>query len=84
MLSFKKSTHNGHINECCISPTAPSITHLLFIDDSLLFFKATTEEANSIKQVLHSYELLSAQAVNFQKSDVFFSATEEEIRKRRL
>lgn len=73
-LSLKKAAGNGVIHGCCISPTAPSITHLLFADDSFLFFKATAEEANSIKQILHSYEMLSGQAVNFQKSAVFFSA----------
>lgn len=50
------------------------MTHLLFADDSFLFFKATVEEPLSIKDILHSYEVFSGQAVNFQKSAIFFSS----------
>lgn len=55
-------------------PTAPVITHLLFADDSFLFFQATTEEAVNTKRLLGNYELGSGKAVNFQKSGVYFSA----------
>lgn len=47
---------------------------MLFADDSFLFFKVSTEEATKVKALLNEYELLSGQAVNFQKSGVFFSA----------
>lgn len=73
-LSLKSAAHTGVINGCCISPNAPSITHLLFADDSFLFFKATTTEAHSIKEILNRYEAVSGQAVNYQKSAIFFSA----------
>ncbi|KAL8133871.1 hypothetical protein AgCh_009077 [Apium graveolens] len=36
--------------------------------------RAFNEKASSIKEILKSYELFSGQAVNYQKSDVFFSA----------
>lgn len=72
--SLREAARNETIHGCRISTTAPSITHLLFADDSFLFFKAITEEAHSIKQILNSYELYSGQAVNFQKSGIFFSS----------
>lgn len=43
-MPISKIAVEGKISGCRISPNVPSITHLLFIDDSFLFFKATTEE----------------------------------------
>lgn len=47
------------IQGCQISPTAPTITHLLFSDDSFLFFKANIEETIAIKEFLNKYEKIS-------------------------
>lgn len=73
-LSLKKAAMNGRINGCRVCRSAPSITHLLFADDSFLFFRATANDAEAIKDPLNSYETISGQAVNFQKSTVFFSS----------
>jgi hypothetical protein len=35
-----------------VAPTAPAVNHLLFADDSLLFFKANAEGAREVKEVL--------------------------------
>ena len=35
----------------------PELTHLLFVDDSLLFCKATMEECKKIIKILESYEM---------------------------
>lgn len=64
----------GVIHGCKLSPTAPTISHLLFADDSFLFFRGTTEETMNIKAILMSYERSSGQSINFQKSGVFLSA----------
>ncbi|XP_074359592.1 uncharacterized protein LOC141699321 [Apium graveolens] len=53
---------------------APTVTHLLFADDSFLFFKAKAEETTSIKCLLNGYELFFGQAVNFQKYAIYFSS----------
>lgn len=73
-LSLKSAANNAFISGCRICSQAPAITHLLFADDSFLFFKATVDEANSIKEILSRYEFLSGQAVNYQKSAIFFSS----------
>lgn len=64
----------GRIHGCKIGDGAPAISYLLFTDDNFLFFRASREEVTCIKTVLNSYESLSGQAVNYQKSGIFFSA----------
>lgn len=50
------------------------MTHLLFADDSFLFYNATSEETLEVKAILAKYEELSGQAINLQKFGIFFSA----------
>lgn len=69
-----KVVADGDIHGCCISPSAPQVTHLLFADDSFLFFRASTEEATRIKCILDTYAGGAGQAVNFLKSGVFYSS----------
>lgn len=63
--SLKEAAESGRLKGCQISNSAPSITHLLFADDSFLFFKATNCEASTVKNLLNAYELRSGQAVNY-------------------
>lgn len=72
-MSLKSAAINVRMNRCCICTMAPSITHLLFADDIFLFFKSTTDEASTVKEILNEYEAWSGQAVNYQKSAIFFS-----------
>lgn len=57
-----------------IAPTAPSVSHLLFADDSFLFFRRTNAEAQAVKSILSNYEQCSGQSVNYTKSGIYFSA----------
>lgn len=68
------AAQNERVTGCKISPGAPAVTHLLFADDSFLFFKANETEAQNVKYLLNLYEQESGQAVNFQKSGIFFSS----------
>jgi ribonuclease HI len=51
---------------------APGISHLLFADDSLLFFKAQTEQAHRIKEVLDIYASSTGQLINPSKCSIIF------------
>ena len=53
--------------------SAPTVNHLLFADDSLLFFQASGVGASEIKNVLNKYCNASGQRINMDKSSIFFS-----------
>ncbi|GAA0163976.1 hypothetical protein LIER_19719 [Lithospermum erythrorhizon] len=80
----KKAQNDGLIHGLRIGNMGPIITHLLFVDDCVLFDQASGDESRAIKQVLMQYELASGQRVNFNKSSICFSpninaAVREEI-----
>jgi hypothetical protein len=56
-----------------IAPNAPEVTHLFFADDSIMFCRATTDEANHMKQIISTYQQASGQLVNYSKSELLFS-----------
>lgn len=56
-----------------VARNAPQITHLLFVDDSLVLARANEKEVEPIIQILQSYQLASGQLVNFDKSDMPYS-----------
>ncbi|XP_062013973.1 uncharacterized protein LOC133730390 [Rosa rugosa] len=52
---------------------APSVNHLLFADDSMLYAQASLEACYEIQDVIDTYGRASGQLVNFNKSSVVFS-----------
>lgn len=65
---IKKAHESNRIYGISISPKCPSISHLLFVDDSLIFYKATILEIYTVKMLLIDYEKASGQKINFDKS----------------
>ncbi|KAL6205710.1 hypothetical protein ACLB2K_022964 [Fragaria x ananassa] len=63
----------GRLHGVRVCPEAPMISHLLFADDSLIFFRANEEECGVVRDILLQYERVSGQQVNFQKSSISFS-----------
>lgn len=51
---------------------APEITHLLFVDDSLLFFD-TEEQAIRIEEGLMSYCRATGELINFDTCSILFN-----------
>ncbi|KAL6143754.1 hypothetical protein ACLB2K_054449 [Fragaria x ananassa] len=70
---IQQFVRNQWITGMQIAPTAPTLHHLLFADDSLFFSKATEEECQQYQNILYTYEIASGQRVNLQKSCVAFS-----------
>jgi hypothetical protein len=52
---------------------APGVSHLLFADDTLLFFKASQEQATVVKNILESYSASTGQLLNPSKCSILFS-----------
>ena len=68
---------NGVLEGVSICNNAPSITHLLFADDSLLLLKVNDESANHLWHVLQLYKECSGQTINKDKSLIMFSINTE-------
>ena len=56
-----------------VAEEAPEVNHLLFADDSLLFFNATPKMASRVDSLLRRYCDASGQRINKDKSSIFFS-----------
>ncbi|XP_071904274.1 uncharacterized protein [Coffea arabica] len=56
-----------------ISRHGPSITHLFFADDSLIFCKENKGQATELMRVLQVYASGSGQLINLNKSSILFS-----------
>lgn len=61
------------LNGVRIYQSAPLVSHLSFADDCLIFFKITDRAASGLKDVLRSYETLSEQVINYDKSELLLS-----------
>ena len=60
------------------------MSHLLFADDLLLFFRANQEEVQTISDVLQVYATSSGLGINFEKSFVFFNSNTDVDQKERI
>lgn len=70
---IKQAEIQGKLHGLRITSNAPSISHLLFADNSLLFCKAKTKEAKEVMRILEIYSQASGQVINAENSLVFFS-----------
>ena len=76
-----KAVRNQLISGLSICRGCPKITHLFFADDSLLFYKANSQECQQLIDILRLYDDAFGQKINTDKSSVFFSANTEEEKK---
>ena len=71
--TLKKEELQDHIKGVSVYRRAPPISHLLFADDGLIFYKANMSECNKVQKVLKDYEAASGQWMNREKTSLFFS-----------
>ena len=70
---LRRVADNGEIHGFSLCRRGPKLTHLFFADDCLLFCRSTLEECEKIKELLATYEVVSGQVVNKEKTTLFFS-----------
>lgn len=71
----------GFLEGIYLSMQGPTLSHLLFADDTLIFLRASSLNYQNIIQILNAYCTTSGQEVSMQKSSIFFGAnTPEGIR----
>ena len=69
-----KAEMDRRIKGVSICRGVPTISNLMFADDSILFCRATTGEAQVINEMLQVYANASGQCINMEKSSVYFSS----------
>ena len=76
-----QSALRGDVHGFSLSQRSPSLTHHLFVDDNLLFYRSNVEECQRVLEVLQVYEMSLGQQINKAKTTVFFrKSTSEEQR----
>jgi hypothetical protein len=67
-----KCQENGDIHGETIANNAPPISHLLFVDDIMLFCNANPKEGRNLMKVLDQYHAVFGQKINIHKSEMIF------------
>ena len=68
-----KAKVEGLIQGVSICRNGPRVSHLFFVDDSVLFCRAKEEECQKILDILAIYERGLGQKINRDKTNIFFS-----------
>ncbi|KAL0410635.1 UNVERIFIED_CONTAM: putative mitochondrial protein [Sesamum latifolium] len=74
---IRKAECEGTIVGVAVSRTAPSVSHLLFADDMLIFCQATAEALSRLQLLLTSFEAALGLKINKEKSAMVFSRNVE-------
>jgi len=70
---MKEAVENGSITGIKLNRSCPTLSHLLFADDSIFFMKGTILECQNLAMILNQYYLVAGQEINLNKSGIFFS-----------
>lgn len=74
----------SHFNGLRINMHCPSISHLFFADDSLVFCRASEKDCRCIEGILKSYEMALGQTINLDKSSFMTNKNVSDEKKKRF
>ena len=70
---IRKATERGQLNGVAACQRGPKISHIFFVDDNIIFCRATIEECSILENILETYESSSCQQLNREKTALSFS-----------
>jgi hypothetical protein len=70
---INKAVQDNRFQEFKICRNSPGISHLLFADDCLVFFKANLDQAATMREIIATFEKGSGQLLSVNKSSILFS-----------
>lgn len=65
-----------------VARRCPSVSHLLFADDSLFLYKASLSDCQHVASLLREYEHISGHQVSLEKSSIIFRMMMDQKRRR--
>ncbi|VVA38287.1 PREDICTED: reverse mRNAase, partial [Prunus dulcis] len=72
-LLVLKACESGFLQGIKLSRSGPTLSHLMFADDTLIFLRATEHNYRNMVQLLNAYCRASEQQISLAKSTIFFS-----------
>lgn len=69
-----RAKQNGLISGVKVSQLSPKVTHLMYVDDLVIYSKATMEEAGAVSQCLQQYCNWTGQVIIWHKSAIHFNS----------
>lgn len=69
-----KEESNGGIEGIQFARSSPQISHFMYADDTLLFFKATLDNCTRVNHIIFTFCNLGGLSINRQKSSLIFSS----------
>lgn len=70
---LNKTAHNNTILGIIMSRVAPTLNHLLFVDDNMIFCKANAETTRNVQEIFLESKLAFGQRINTKKTTMVFS-----------
>jgi hypothetical protein len=69
---LKQGMNSGMVEPIKVCRRAPGVSHLLFADDTLLFFKADPHQAQHVSEIIDTYASATGQLINRAKCSILF------------
>ncbi|KAL0345660.1 UNVERIFIED_CONTAM: hypothetical protein Sradi_4397300 [Sesamum radiatum] len=70
---IRQPESQGVLKGISIARGAPSVSHLLFVNDTMIFFRVSPEAMQVIKRILYTFEKVSGLKINLSKSALVVS-----------